>query len=103
MKEAVLLLVIRVHMNASILSQVIELIHIVHHCHIPLAQLLELSHLPVDDTSRDKELSECSGELLPGCRMIRLLHGMEGIPPCTCRPQQLLRRKAHLLLISDGE
>ena len=38
-KEAVLLLVVSVHMNASILGQVIELIHIVHHCHIPLAQL----------------------------------------------------------------
>ena len=70
MKEAVLLLVISIHMNASILGQVIELIHIVHHCHIPLAQLQELCHLLVDDTSRDKELSEGGGELLLGCRMI---------------------------------
>ena len=38
-KEAVLLLVVSVHMNASILGQVIELIHIVHHYHTPLAQL----------------------------------------------------------------
>ena len=36
-KEAVLLLVVSVHMNASILGQVIELIHIVHHCHTPLS------------------------------------------------------------------
>ena len=38
MKEAVLLFV-SVHMNASILGQVIELINIIHHCHTPLAQL----------------------------------------------------------------
>ena len=38
-KEAVVLLVVSVHMNASILGQVIELIHIVHHCHTPLSQL----------------------------------------------------------------
>ena len=38
-KEAVLLLVVSVHMNASILGQLIELIHIVHHCHTPLSQL----------------------------------------------------------------
>ena len=35
--EAVLLLLISVHMNASILGQVIELINIIHHCHTPLA------------------------------------------------------------------
>jgi len=35
-KEAVILLV-SVHMNASILGQVIKLIHIVHHCHTPLS------------------------------------------------------------------
>ena len=34
-KEAVLL-VVSVHMNASILEQVIELINIIHHCHTPL-------------------------------------------------------------------
>ena len=56
-KEAVLLLV-SVHMNARILGQVIELINIIHHCHTPLAQLQELSQLPVDDTSRDIELSK---------------------------------------------
>ena len=39
MKEAVLLLLVSVHMNASILGQVIELINIVHHCHTPLSQL----------------------------------------------------------------
>ena len=37
-KEAVLLL-ISVHMSASILGQVIELINIIHHGHTPLAQL----------------------------------------------------------------
>ena len=34
-KEAILLLLVSVHMNASILGQVIELIHIIHHCHTP--------------------------------------------------------------------
>ena len=102
MLEAVLLLV-SVHMNASILGQVIELINIVHHCHTPLSQFQELSQLPVEDTSRNIELSECRGELLPGRRMIWLLHGMEGIPPCTCEPQQLLCCKAHFLLISHVE
>ena len=38
MIEAVLLLLVSVHMNASILGQVIELIDIVHHCHTPLSQ-----------------------------------------------------------------
>ena len=38
-KEAVLLLLVSVHMNASILGQLIELINIIHHCHTPLAQL----------------------------------------------------------------
>ena len=38
-KEAVLLLLVSVHMNASILGQVIELINIIHHHHTPLAQL----------------------------------------------------------------
>ena len=39
MKEAVLLLLVSVHMNASILGQVIELINVVHHCHTPLSLL----------------------------------------------------------------
>ena len=37
MKEAILLLLVSVHMDASILGQVIELIHIVHHYHTPLS------------------------------------------------------------------
>ena len=37
MIEAVPLLLVSVHMNASILGQVIELINIIHHCHTPLA------------------------------------------------------------------
>ena len=76
--EAILLLLV---------GQVIELIDVVHHCHTPLPKILEPSQLPVEDTSRNIELSECRGELLPGRRMIWLLHGMEGIPPCTCGPQ----------------
>ena len=36
-KEAILLLLISVHMNASILGQVIDLINVVHHCHTPLS------------------------------------------------------------------
>ena len=36
-KEAVLLLLVSVHMNANILGQVIELINIIHHYHTPLA------------------------------------------------------------------
>ena len=35
--------------------------------------------------------------------MIRLLHGIEGIPLCTCGPQNLLRCKAHLLLVGHIE
>jgi len=35
--QAVLLLLVSVHMNGSILGQVIELINIIHHCHTPLA------------------------------------------------------------------
>ena len=35
--------------------------------------------------------------------MIWLLHGMEGIPAITRGPQQLLRYKAHFLLISHVE
>ena len=35
--------------------------------------------------------------------MIRLLHGMEGVPPCACEPQKLLRCKAHFLLIGHVE
>ena len=87
MIEAILLLLVSVHMNASILGQVIEPINVVHHYHTPLTQLQELSQLPVEDTSRNVELSKCYGELLPGHRMSWLLHGMEGIPPCTHGPQ----------------
>ena len=36
--EVVLLLLVSVHMKASILGQVIELIDVVHHCHTPLSQ-----------------------------------------------------------------
>ena len=74
-------------MNASILGQVIELINIVHHCHTPLSLFQELSQLPVEDTSRNIELSKSLSKLLLGRRMIWLLHGMEGIPPCTRGPQ----------------
>ena len=35
--EVVLLLLVSVHMNASILRQVIELINVVHHFHTPLS------------------------------------------------------------------
>ena len=85
--EAVPLLLVGVHMSSYILGQVIELIDVVHHRHTPLPQVQELSQLPVEDTSRNIELSECYGELLLGQRMTRLLHGMEGIPPCTRGPQ----------------
>ena len=37
MREVVPLLLVSVHMNASILGQVIELIHIVHHYQTPLS------------------------------------------------------------------
>ena len=63
-KEAVLPLLISVHMDASILGQVIELINIVHHCHTPLSPFQELSQLLVEDTSRNIKLSKCRGELL---------------------------------------
>ena len=86
-KEVVLLLLISVHMNASILGQVIELINIIHHCHTPLAQFQELGQLLVEDASRNIELPESLSKLLPGHRVIWLLHGMEGIPPCACGPQ----------------
>ena len=39
MKEATLLLLVSVHMNANILGQVIELINVVHHYPTPLSQL----------------------------------------------------------------
>ena len=38
-KEAVLLLLVSVHMNASILGQVIELINVVHHYQTTLLQV----------------------------------------------------------------
>ena len=90
-------------MNASILGQVIELIDVVHHYHTPLPKVQKLSQLPVENTNRNIELFECYGELLLGHPVIWLLPGIEGIPPCTCGPQQLLRYKAHLLLISHSE
>jgi len=70
-KEAILLLVIRVHLTTSILSQVVELIHILHYRPAPLTQLHELGHLLVDNASRYEELTEGGGELLPRCRVIR--------------------------------
>ena len=74
-------------MNANILGQIIELINIVHHCHTLLSQFQELSQLLVEDTSRNIELSKSLSELLPGHRMIWLLHGIEGIQSCTRGPQ----------------
>ena len=66
MIQAILLLLLGVHMNSSRLGQLIELIDVVHHCHTTLPKLQELSQLPVENTSRNIELSECCGELLPG-------------------------------------
>ena len=97
--ELVPLLLAYINMSSSILGQVIELIDVVHHYHTPLSQFQELSQLLVEDTSRNIKLLECRGELLPGHLMIWLLHGMEGIPPCTRGPQLLLHCKAHFLLI----
>ena len=93
MKEAILL-VICVHLTTSILSQVVELIHILHYRPAPLTQLHELGHLLVDNTSRYEELAEGGGELLPRCRVIRQLRGQESLPPGTCGPQKLLGRKS---------
>ena len=70
MKEAVPLLVVRIHLTTSILSQVVKLGHILHYRPAPLTQLHELGHLLVDNTSRYEELAEGSGELLPRCQMI---------------------------------
>jgi hypothetical protein len=50
-----------------------------------------------------KILSEGSGELLPRHPVVHLLHGVEGVPPSTGRPQQLLCGEAHLLLIGHRE
>ena len=69
-KEAIPLLAIRVHLTTSILSQVVKLGNKLHYRPTPLAQLYELDHLLVDNTSRDEERSKGGGELLPCCRMI---------------------------------
>ena len=81
----------------------VELVYIVHHRHAPLPQVQELCQLPVQNTSRNVVLSKSGSKLLPSHTVIHRLHGIERVPPCTDRTQQLLRCKAYLLLIHHIE
>ena len=103
MIEAVPLLLVCIHMSSSILGQVVELVNVVHHGHTPLPKVQKLYQLSIENTSRNIIFFEGRCELLSGHPMIRLLHGIECITPCTCGPQQLLRCKAHFLLIGHVE
>ena len=98
MVEMVPLLLISVYMGPSVLCKMVELVHIIHHSHTSLLQIQELSQLPVQQTSRNIVLTESSGKLLPSHTVVHRLHGIEGIPPCTSRPQKLLCDKVNLLL-----
>ena len=103
MIEMVPLLLISIDVDPSILCQIVELVHIIHHRQAPLLQVQELRQLPVQHTSRNVVLSESSGKLLPSHTVVHRLHGVESIPPRTGRPQKLLCGKAHLLLFSHSE
>ena len=81
-----LLLLIIVYMGPIILCKMVQLIHIIHHNHTPLLQIQKLSQLPVQQTNGNIVLTESSGKLLPSHMVVRRLHGIESIPPCTGRP-----------------
>ena len=97
------LLLISINVDPSILCHMVELIHIINHRHAPLLQVQELHQLPILYTSRNIVLSESSGKLLPSHTAIYQLHGIEHVPPCTDRTQQLRRCKVHLLFFSHSE
>ena len=80
------LLLININVGPSILCQMVELVHIIHHRHAPLLQVQELHQLPVQHTSRNIVLTESSGKLLPSHTVIHRLHGIESVPPRTGRP-----------------
>ena len=101
--EMVSFLLISINVDPSILCQMVELVHIIHHIHAPLLQVQELRQFPIQHTSRNVVLSESSGKLLPSHTVVHRLHGIERVPPCTGRTQQLLCYKAHLLLLSYSE
>ena len=81
----------------------VELVYVVHHKHAPLPQVQELRQLPIQNTSRNVVLSKSGSKLLPSHTVIHRLHGIEHVPPCTGKTQQLLDCKAHLLLLSYSE
>ena len=85
--EMVHLLLISVHMSSSILCKMVELVHILHHSHIPLPllQIQELGQLSVQHTSRNIVLTESSGKLLPSHTVVHRLHGIKSVPPRTSR------------------
>ena len=97
------LLLISIDMDPSILCQMVKLVHTIHHRHAPLLQVQELRQLPVQHTSNNVVLSKNSGKLLPSHTVVHRLHGIERVPPCTSRTQQLLHCKVHLLFFSHRE
>ena len=101
--EMVPLLLISIDVGPSILCQMVELVHIIHHSHTALLHIKELSQLPVQQTSGNIVLTESSGKLLPSHTVVRRLHGVESLPPRIGRPQKLLCGKAQLLLFSHSE
>ena len=78
----------------------VELVDIVHHRHASLPQVQKLRQLPIQNTGRNVILSEGRSKPLPSHTVIHRLHGIELVPPYSGRTQQLLRCKAHLLLLS---
>ena len=56
--EMVPLLLISIDVDPSILCQMVELVHILHHRHAPLLQVQKLCQLPIQHTSRNVVLSE---------------------------------------------
>jgi hypothetical protein len=103
MVETISLLLISIHMSSSILCKMVELVHILHHSHIPLLQIQKLGQLPIQQTYRNIILLESSGKLLPSHTVVHRLHGIESVPPSASKPKKLLCGEAHLLLISHVE
>ena len=103
MIETIPLLLISIDVGPSILCQMVELVHIIHHRHAPLLQVQKLHQLSIQHTNRNVILSKSSGKLLPSHMVVHWLHDIECAPPYTGRTQQLLCYKAHLLFFSYSE
>jgi hypothetical protein len=98
--EAVALLLVSVNILRGIPGQSVELLKIIHHVGVVLLQVEEFITLHLDQSGGNVSLTELGGEFRPVDDMIRSLHGLDILPPCSGGSREKVSGEKNFLVIS---